>query len=198
MPEERRISRAGVTLLELLVAAGIVAVLSMAVVTALVAGLRLWDRAERFEGARAEAALAGEIVARDFRNRVPFFAAPFMGEADGCVFATLADTGGVTRLAVVEYRFERARGVLWRRMANVPEAVDSVREETLVSGGLTAGRFAYLTRPAADPEAGAVPPGWNWSGRADGRSDEVGGIRMAFVGEAGHESFEFSTTALRP
>lgn len=203
-PRRVRGGRAGgFSLVELLVAASLVAVLAGALVTALLSGVRAWERAEGFDAARLEAVVAIETVARDFRNRVAVpQAVPFRGTAQGCAFATLAEVegDGTATLVRVSYRFEPGRGAVAREVARLPARDPGPRDG--FGEGLSTFSFSYLARPApasnAAPDEPEAPGGWTWRETVAEPEDEVGGLRLRAAGGRSLEPFELSVTVLRP
>lgn len=115
----------GFTLLEMMVALAILAVLGTAVVALFAGGLRAWERVRNVGEPQARVALGFEMPERDLHNAVPCFAIPFQGAVDSIVFPTLlAVTNGVEsmryRIGTVRYVLDRTRHVVRRNAWSYP------------------------------------------------------------------------------
>jgi type II secretory pathway pseudopilin PulG len=106
---------AAFSLVELLIVTAILGVVIGVLAACIAGGLRVWDTAQTFQNAEADAVLGLEILERDVGNAVPFFGVPFDGDAEGMVLPALVDDAtGRLRPGTVRYRYDRAGGRLLR------------------------------------------------------------------------------------
>ena len=88
------ISRAAFTLLELLVAIGIAAVLAGAILATIAGAIRVWERSRYVNDPSAEAALCLEKIEQELRNGFAFYGVAFEGAADRLQFPILMRASG--------------------------------------------------------------------------------------------------------
>ncbi len=160
--------RRGFTLLELLIAAALVAVVSGVVAGAFAAGFRVWQRSIR--PGEGDAILALELMSKDLRNTVPFRLESFSGKASLVDIPSLVTTpradGTVQTLpGMVCYEFNSAARTLDRvtRFFPFPDPERSRRETVMES--VEAVRFSYGAAGAGG--VGAVEWGTEWAGRTN-------------------------------
>lgn len=82
-------TRKGLTLVEVLVATSLMAMVGGAVVSALAGGVNVWGRAQAVGTTTASAAVAGEWVQRELRNARRSTLVPFDGKPEACRFAAI-------------------------------------------------------------------------------------------------------------
>ena|GEM_PF-1325631 len=124
----------GFTIVELLLAAAIMSMISLAFISSFGAGLRAFDRVQAFGGSRANVSLFLEEFERDLRNTFAFSGIRFQGDAQSMSFAaagTKLDEDGNT-FTVLEkrsYEFDSSQKALISQQEDFAPAVVSAVEE---------------------------------------------------------------------
>jgi prepilin-type N-terminal cleavage/methylation domain-containing protein len=143
-------SRRGFTLLELLVAVALTAVMITVVAGAFAAGLRVWQRASQMDGPYQDAVLALELIQKDVRNTVPFRLVPFRGGASliemPALVAVPLPGGAQEQPGSIRYEFSAATRRLERitRTFSIPDGEKESRE--VILDKVEQVRFAYADR----------------------------------------------------
>ena len=88
----------GFTLIEFLVAAAIMSIISLAVVAMFASGLRVYEKVQNYVGLRADVLIALEKIERDVRNVVSSSSIEFIGDHDDVSFAAITNEGGLGRI----------------------------------------------------------------------------------------------------
>lgn len=137
-------SRQAFTLVELLVAIALAALVVAAVVASLAGGLRIWDRARAGSSPLLDAAVALEWIQRDIHSMTAARLLRFEGSADRVRIPVLASgDGGTPELKDVSYSMQTGEGRLERLCSTWPSnALESAPGEVLLEG-VDAVRFAY-------------------------------------------------------
>lgn len=81
----------GFTLIEVLVSASILGIISLAVLTTFGSGLHVYERIQSYGGLQANVLLALEEMEKDINNTFPLLTVPFKGDAGKIAFAALID-----------------------------------------------------------------------------------------------------------
>lgn len=149
-------SSKGFTLVELIAAMSILAVVTGVVVASFSAGMRVLEAATGFNRADAEVAPAIEILQKDLMNSFAFFSIDFEGDDSRISFATLAHSGEAGHkyagISQVEYFIDRNKEALVRRVAVFPLGIDSREaKEEIIIAGLDLLKFSYFE---TDSESG--------------------------------------------
>ncbi len=153
----RGLSRRGLTLIEMLVALGLVSLVAVGLYGAFWSGVRVQRRVDGMNGIYREARWSFDRAARDLENMVPFSwdaAAAKSGprlDEQGLSFVTATGHG----LRVVRYAWERPDfGVIER----VGVGRRSRRNETVVTGESKAPGVAFLVRTSWRLSEGGLEP----------------------------------------
>ncbi len=163
------ICRRGFTMLELLVAVALTAVMITVVAGAFAAGLRVWQRASQQGGTYQDAVMALEWIQKDICNTVPFRLVPFRGSDSRVeipsIVAVSRPEGRQDQPGSIRYEFSAATRRLERvtRTFSIPEGEKEVRE--VILGKVESIRFSYADRGPDGKGplswAGIWPPGTN-------------------------------------
>jgi hypothetical protein len=171
----------------------IFSLLALMVYGAFYLGHRAVMKGERHADISQRVRLAAEILARQVRSAVFYFARDdeegypyFLGRADEMSFVSAApQSRGGTGLAVVSYRVEEGRLLMEERIAFTPEDLyeppsEARQERGVLLEGFSAIRFEYIPHEEVD----AWQPAW------DGREEESlpAAVRVTIDGL---EFFEF-------
>jgi len=144
------------TLVESLLAAALLATVSIAVYAAIASGLKIWERHHIFqEGA---ALIFFEKADFELRNGLNYSRIPFHGTADRLSFPTVVKTpadrkkgknpGAIEeQIGKVEYYFDAVKHGIYRRQANYGQALQNhYGQWHLLIGGLKSATFSYFHR----------------------------------------------------
>jgi len=196
----------GFTLIELMVAASILGMIGLAILTTFGSGFSVYERVQAFGGVQADALLALEEMERDIRNIFPFPSVAVEGEKDRFAFPAVVDTvseeGGeaVTRPSVgkVAYFLDsdgKEEKVLKKSRTDYPGAVsknvsDAHDGETLVAvSGLA---FRYLAYDLEDET-------YVWSGSwGRGKGSTLRGVEVTLTYPAAGREVELVRTVFLP
>ncbi len=167
---------AGFTLLEMVLALVIFGMIAAIVYSAFFFGHRAVTSGERAADENQRIRLVEEILGRQVRSAVYYFArhddeqiAYFLGAADAVSFVTSApQSQGGTGLAVVTYRLAEGRLVLEERTSFTPDELYDVPADTRVERavlleGFSGFRFEFLPREEFD---------LGWVDKWDARDDD--------------------------
>lgn len=88
----------GFTLIEFLVAAAIMSIISLAIVATFATGLRVYEKVQNYVGLRADTLIALEKMERDLRNVISSSSIEFIGDHDEVSFAAITAEGGLGRV----------------------------------------------------------------------------------------------------
>lgn len=178
---------AGFTLLEMVLALVIFGMIAAVVYSAFYFGHRAVTSGERAADENQRMRLVEEILGRQVRSAVYYFAmhdeeqvAYFLGAPDGMSFVTSApQSRGGTGLAVVTYRLVEGRLVLEERTNFAPDELydtpaDVRVERAVLLEGFSSFRLEYLAREEQD---------LGWVDKWDARDDDVPGhVRVTIEG----------------
>lgn len=142
-------ARGGFTIVELLIAASIIAMLGVVLAGALHGGLRIWEVLHRQNDAVTAAALGAEIWARDVRNAVDVPAVDTHGTGHDMVLGILMQdqtSAGRLRPGAVSYTFDNARHVLVRRTWLSTEQTPVEGAGEVLLAGIAEAGFEYRVR----------------------------------------------------
>lgn len=121
-------------MIELLVVAGITAMIVVGIGACLVAGIRAWDSARGFSSGEGNAALGIEIMRNQMGRYCPFFDVDFKGEEKDLSFPVI---GGIDRERVGGVRFffsEEKKAVLMNRWIYPDSPLSNDSGEEIISG----------------------------------------------------------------
>jgi general secretion pathway protein J len=174
---QRRPGEAGFTLLEMVLALVIFGMIAAIVYSAFYFGHRAVTSGERAADENQRMRLAEELLGRQVRSTVYYFAmhdeepiAFFLGAADGMSFVTSApQTRGGTGLVVVTYRLVDGKLVVEERANFTPDDLydpprDAHVDSAVLLEGFTSLRFEYLPKEEQD---------LGWADKWDARDEDV-------------------------
>ena len=173
----RRAGEAGFTLLEMVLALVIFGMIAAVVYSAFYFGHRAVTSGERAADENQRMRLAEEMLGRQIRSTVYYFAKHdeedvpfFIGAADGMTFVTSApQSRGGTGLAVVTYRLVEGKLVVEERTNFRPAdlydgSAETHVERAVLLDGFSSFRFEYL--PAEERDLG-------WADKWDARDEDT-------------------------
>lgn len=173
----RSFHRAGLTLVELLVAVALSALAALTITSVIAAGLSVWDRAENADRDITEALLGYQLLERDFLNRFDFYALTLQGTADGVVMATRPPalrTEDDDRIRCVRYRFDGSSGLVVRKEWRFPEPEPQDDGQSGIMSRLAGFRFSYYV------ESEERPGEYAWVAEIDDPGPRLRGVRVFF------------------
>lgn len=157
----------GFTLLELLVAGALIAVVATVVAGAFAAGFRVWQRA--VETGDEEAVVTLELMQKDLRNTVPFRLIPFQGSQTRVEIPALvvAPVGGNGReqLGSIRYEFGAASHALDRVVRWFPSPEQEQEKRETLMDAVESLRFVY--GETGEGSGGGLAWGNDWIGRTN-------------------------------
>jgi general secretion pathway protein J len=181
---------AGFTLLEMVLALTIFGMITATVYSAFYFGHRAVTSGERAADQNQRMRLAEELLGRQIRSAVFYFAIHeedqipfFLGASDGLTFVTSApQSRGGMGLAVVTYRIADGRLILEERTAFTPDDLydppnDAPVERAVLLEGFSALWFEYLPREEVD---------LGWANKWDARDEDTlpAAVRISVEGLA--------------
>lgn len=89
--KRKKYSKGGFTLVEVLVAASILGVIGLVILTTFGSGFHVFERVQAFGGAQADVLLALEEMEKDIKNMFPHDAIPFEGDSQSIAFPALIE-----------------------------------------------------------------------------------------------------------
>lgn len=189
------VARRGFSLVELLVAAAIAALVLTALVAAFAGGIRVWERACSLGRKEQELGLALEELERDLRNAFTFRGIAFEGRETSLTFPGLLQVSGpggapARRLGTIRYAEDRGRRSLTRARWLFPGRESPVVGETLVTGVVRL-RFAYW---GWMDSSGVAAWGPDWLDR----TNRPAAVRVELSVQRGGEQFETMRTIVLP
>ena len=186
----------GFTLLELLVAAALVAVAATVVASAFAAGFRVWQRASQMGGAASDALIALELMEKDVHNTTPCRLVPFSGngswvEIPAVVPVPLA-TGTQDQPGSIRYEFNsREHGVdRIPRYFPFPGSGQQTQEALLTQ--VEDVRFSY---GEGDARGGGTV---NWTGSWVGRTNVPAAMKVELTILQGGQRIDLERTIVLP
>jgi prepilin-type N-terminal cleavage/methylation domain-containing protein len=185
----------GFTLLELLVAAAIVAVLVVAIVSAFAGGIRVWEEAQARSRDQVAVSMALEIFQRDVRNGLHLRAVPLTGDANGMQWPALVQVGGTgtpVRLGTIRYGLDRNRRAFVRKVWAYPDREPGEREAEALIPSVEETEFSYYDGGGGQVQANDWVPAWT------GGTNWPGGVRIVLRIRNGEEQHEVRRTIMLP
>jgi len=82
----------GFTLIELMVAASIMGVIGLTILSTFASGFHVFERIQSFGGAQADILLALEEMEKDLKNTFPYLTFPFEGDTQSMIFPAVIET----------------------------------------------------------------------------------------------------------
>jgi len=182
----------GFTLLELLVAAALIAVAATVIASAFAAGFRVWQRASA--KGDDDAVLALELMQKDLCNTVPLRLVPFRGSESRVEFPSLLVSpegpGRQEQPGTIRYEFNATLRTLDRVMRSLPlPEAEQERRETLMES-VESLRFSYW-------ESGSEGGG-KWEREWNGRTNTPGAVKVEFEFQQGDERIDRVRTIIMP
>lgn len=138
----------GFTLVEMLMAATIFSIIAAGMALSFMSGMRLWARAQRQEGALAEALLTLERMAREVRQSVDVPAIGFGGTASEVSFPCLVGDSVVQ----LTYAFDRSNKTLRRRQVGLKEIIEERLQPEVLESLLLIANDVALDYASVDKE----------------------------------------------
>lgn len=116
------------TLVELLIAATIMAMIGLAILSTFAGGLKIYRRIQSYQDTQQDALISLEKMERDLRNALNFSKINFAGDAKKISFAGLikivdSDGNQNTALGKISYYFDGVKDVLIKEEQDYPKAV---------------------------------------------------------------------------
>ena len=185
----------GFTLLELLVAAAIVAVLAIAIVSAFAGGIRVWEEAQARSRDQVAVALALEVFQRDVRNGLHLRAVPLTGDANGLQWPALVQvgaTGTPERLGMIQYSHDLSRQAFVRKVWAYPDREPGERDAESLISSVEEADFSYYDEGHGQGQAN------DWVAAWAGGTNWPGGVRIVLRMRNGKEQREVRRTILLP
>jgi len=146
----------GFTLVESLLVASLICVISLAVYQTVAASLKIWQRYRSFK--EGEVLVFFDKVNQELRNSIRYSKIPFEGHVNRVVFATMVKTPmdqkkrhsrdeWEEQIGRVEYLFDQQAHALYRRQANYSQALkNAYGPKKLVVNNLSSVAFSYYHR----------------------------------------------------
>jgi prepilin-type N-terminal cleavage/methylation domain-containing protein len=140
--------RRGFSLIELLVVAAILGIVTAALAGCLAAGIRVWETVRRFDAVDAEAAFALRMMRKDLMNALPFYAVRIQGGTrDLTVPSLMAAPAGTGRdeagAGGVTYFLGDNRGGLFRSAWVTPQPQPMRRDAERIAARVEDVAFRY-------------------------------------------------------
>lgn len=126
----------GFTIIELLLAASIMSIIALAILSTFGAGMQAFERVQSFGGFRADVSLFLEGFERDMRNTFAFSPIKFRGNGQRVSFAAIGtkideDGNEFTVLEERSYDFDSSQKALIEKEENFAPTVSSAAEENV-------------------------------------------------------------------
>jgi prepilin-type N-terminal cleavage/methylation domain-containing protein len=86
------------TLVELLITATILGIISVAIIASFASGLKVYEKVQNYTGERADVLLSLEKIERDLRNTVAYSGIDFVGKKESIFFPALTSEGSLGRI----------------------------------------------------------------------------------------------------
>lgn len=183
--------RGGFTLLELLVAAAIVAAASIVVLGGFAAGIRVWERAREFSGREVAARIAMAAVSKDLCNRIPCRVLSFRGSDGWLEIPSVTGEGGaVPAPGIIRYEF--SRGEIRRYAMGMEGERGAAKVEELMLTGVR--EVSVLYGDAGEDGRDSV----TWQREWMGRTNLPVAVRMAVRFPGGEGLREIRKTVILP
>ncbi|MFH1355002.1 MAG: prepilin-type N-terminal cleavage/methylation domain-containing protein [Candidatus Omnitrophota bacterium] len=123
-PLERRTELTGFTLVELLIAASIYAIVSIAVYSTFSTGMNIWRRAKEVNLEQSRIAIKLERLSRELRQTFNFSEIRFLGTEEEISFAQVQDSG-IVRMS---YAFDQGDDALLRSIDTLVDILQGLPE----------------------------------------------------------------------
>ena len=180
----------GFTLLELLVAAALIAVAATVIAGAFAAGFRVWQRASATGD--GDAAVSLEWMQKDLCNTVPCRLVSFQGSENRMEIPSLVTVGDQVQPGAVRYELNDAAHTLDRITRSYPlPGADIEKRETLMES-VDDVRFSYGEWVAGNMGAGV------WGSVWSGRTNTPGAVKISLKFKQGEERIERERTIILP
>jgi len=128
---KRKRSQRGMTLMETLIAASMIAVVALAIYATMNSGIKIWQRVSG-SGQIQDAHIFLQRIADDLRNSAAFSGIPFVGDKDSIQFATLINTydkkqrANIPSVGAVGYYFDQQTKSVNRWQSNYTQLYQQI------------------------------------------------------------------------
>lgn len=150
--------RQGFTLVEMLIALSIIAIVTGSIVACLSGGIRIWERSRVYGRDEVDLNFVSELLAQDLANALPWEAKPLVGLPDRCAFPALVRATPAAPLEPHWVRYQVLRGSpteLFREVATLESPdLPILREPLLAIDGELAFRYGQTPRKGSEALAG--------------------------------------------
>lgn len=195
----------GFTIIELLLAATIMSMISLAVVSTLGTGLRAFDRVQSFGGFHADVLVFLEGVEHDLRNTFAFSPIKFQGNSRSMSFAAVGtkldeDGNEFTVLEERSYDFDSSQKALISKEEDLAPTVSSAVEESVRTQRITPIKtveFQYYSYSKAI-ENGEEKIESGWQGTWTDEENIPKGVKIIVTFDDGGEEVSLARTVFIP
>lgn len=194
--------RKGFTLIELAIAASILSMVALAVLSVFGAGLRTFDRVEVFGSSQAGSLLFLQKLEMDVRNAFELPGVPFSCNAQKMSFAGVTsqlneDNEVFVALVKRSYYFDNARNVLFNKEEGYPQAATSLDVWSEQVPSLTDVRFRYYAYTKTIEEGKEdIQYGWQDAWSEEGTLPR--GVKIVLTFNNGDQDVIWERTVLIP
>ncbi len=195
----------GFTLIELLLAASIMSMVALAVLSAFGTGLRAFERVQSFGGFQADVLLFLEGFERDVRNTFAFSGVKFKGDSQSMSFASVGtkldeDGNAFTVLEERSYGFDSSQNALVEKEEDFAPVVSSVTEgnvRTQQVASINAVAFQYYSY-RKEIEDGEEKIESGWQGTWTDEENIPRGVKILLTFDDGGEEVSLARTVFIP
>ncbi|HBO97799.1 MAG TPA: hypothetical protein DD648_07295 [Candidatus Omnitrophica bacterium] len=205
-PEPRTLNpERGFTLIELLLAASILSIIALAILSTFGAGMRAFERVQSFGGFQADVLLFLEGFERDARNTFAFSGVKFKGDSQSMSFASIGtkldeDGNAFTVLEERSYGFDSSQKALVEKEEDFAPAVSSVTEgsvRTRQVAPIKAVAFQYYSY-RKEIEDGEEKIESGWQGTWTDEETIPRGVKVELTFEEGGQEVSLARTVFIP
>lgn len=185
-------AKSGFTLIEVMVAASILGIIGLTILTTFASGFQVYDRVQSYGGVQADALIALDTLERELHNTFPLSTVPVEGSAGELAFPAIIETleniDGeeriVSSLGRIYYFFDEANAALIRAEQDYGQASSGQKPsggsgEPLVT--IDSFAFSYLT---FNQEAKDYSWGTSWKAQ---EADPLVGVKVELGYQNGGE-----------
>jgi prepilin-type N-terminal cleavage/methylation domain-containing protein len=192
-------SQKGFTLIEVLVAASILGVIGLTILTTFASGFNVYQRVQSYGGVQANVLLALEGFERDLRNSFPLSTIPIEGESQAINFPAIVQTletnegeeRVISSIGKISYYFDDATDSLMKSQQEYSQAVSQMQageiegEALAIVDGISISYFSF------DEEEKS----YNWAESwADEETSTLIGIKIGVNYRDGNRDIELVRT----
>ena len=196
----------GFTIIEFLLAAVIMSMISLAFISSFGAGLRAFERVQAFGGFQADVLVFLEGLERDVRNTFAFSPMKFQGNSRGMSFAavgTKLDEEGneFTVLEERSYDFDSSRKALISKEEDFAPTVSSATDESVRTqqiAPIKSVEFQYYSYRKTIEESGEEKIESSWQGTWTDEEIIPRGVKIILTFDDGGEEVSLARTVFIP